>query len=253
MLSIGEMAHASGVSRRMLRHWEDEGLLSPASVDPDTGHRRYQDSQVGRVRAIAELRGLGFGLTEIGRLLDPRIEQTSLVDLLERQAATLEHQITEASARLTRVRHRLDDLRDKAGQVTMNTTITALPGLTVQGASTTVLDESEIHAAVTELRGRLPHQVCNVLLYDGTADDRIVVIVGSDSTSPDAGLEQVEAPAVPQGVSVTFETAPESIADAWVLIDAELDRQGLTSHGVYRQLHNPDGRTTLQAPVRELH
>ena len=54
-------------------------------------------------------------------------------------------------------------------------------------------------------------------------------------------------------MSVTFETAPESIADAWVLIDAELDRQGLTSHGVYRQLHNPDGRTTLQAPVRELH
>lgn len=47
MLSIGEIAHSTGVSRRMLRHWEDEGLLTPAVTDPVTGYRRYQDSQLG--------------------------------------------------------------------------------------------------------------------------------------------------------------------------------------------------------------
>lgn len=62
MLSIGDLAHATGVSRRMLRHWEHERLLTPAAVDPSTGYRRYRDSQIGHVRAIAELRQLGFGL-----------------------------------------------------------------------------------------------------------------------------------------------------------------------------------------------
>lgn len=41
MLSIGEVAHATGVSRRMLRHWEDIGLLAPTAVDEFTGYRRY--------------------------------------------------------------------------------------------------------------------------------------------------------------------------------------------------------------------
>ena len=63
MLSIGEIAHRTGVSRRMLRHWEQEGLLSPALVDPVTGYRRFQATQLGRIRAIAELRDLGFSLT----------------------------------------------------------------------------------------------------------------------------------------------------------------------------------------------
>ncbi len=49
MLSIGEIAQATGVSRRMLRHWEDAGLLEPAYVDPGTGYRRYAASQTGRV------------------------------------------------------------------------------------------------------------------------------------------------------------------------------------------------------------
>ena len=39
MLSIGHIAHGAGVSRRMLRHWEQEGLLQPATVDPATGYR----------------------------------------------------------------------------------------------------------------------------------------------------------------------------------------------------------------------
>ena len=85
MLSIGEMAHRSGVSRRMLRHWEQEGLLTPAVIDPANGYRRYQISQLGRVRAIAELRHLGFGLGEIRQLLDPQIAQAGLEEILAQQ------------------------------------------------------------------------------------------------------------------------------------------------------------------------
>ncbi len=135
MLSIGEFAHSTGVSRRMLRHWEGEGLLTPPAItDPVTGYRRYQDSQLGRVRAIAELRALGFSLAEIGQLLDPHLEQSTLEVLLTHQVDALQRQITEASTRLVHVQHRLDIIQSKSMEIIMNLSITALPSLNIWGA-----------------------------------------------------------------------------------------------------------------------
>ena len=251
MLSIGEMAHRSGVSRRMLRHWEQEGLLAPAEIDPWSGYRRYQVSQLGRVRAIAELRDLGFGLEEVRQLLDPQIAQAGLEQLLAQQASALQEQIVEASTRLAKVQHRLDIIHQKSQEITMNLSIEPLPTLTLWGASTTVLDETEISHAVARLREHLSDTVDDVvLLFDGTLDDRIVVSVGTTSEIPKVALEELHAPAVKDGVSVQFDAPPVSVADAWVLIDAELEARQLISWGIYRQIVSPDGRTTLQAPIR---
>ncbi|MGL4175985.1 MAG: MerR family transcriptional regulator, partial [Dermatophilaceae bacterium] len=82
-LRIGQVAHATGVSRRMLRHWEDAGLLAPAAVDPVSDCRWYAPSQVGRVRAIASLRAAGFGLEAITDLLGEALSEQQLVELLE--------------------------------------------------------------------------------------------------------------------------------------------------------------------------
>jgi len=251
MLSIGEMAHRSGVSRRMLRHWEQEGLLTPAVIDPANGYRQYQVSQLGRVRAIAELRHLGFRLGEIRQLLDPQIAQAGLEEILGQQASELQEQIVEASTRLAKIQHRLDVIHQKAEEITMNLSIEPLPALTLQGASTTVLDETEISQAVARLREHLSATGDDVvLLFDGTLDDRIVVSAGTIRATSEAALEELHTPAVEQGVSVQFNSPPASVADAWVLIDAELQARQLTSWGVYRQIVSPDGQTTLQAPIR---
>lgn len=262
MLSIGEMAHRSGVSRRMLRHWEQEGLLVPADIDPWSGYRRYQVSQLGRVRAIAELRDLGFGLEEIRQLLDPQIAQAGLEQLLALQASALQEQMVEASTRLAKIQHRLDVIHQKSEEITMNLSIEPLPALTLQGMSATVLDETEISYAVARLREHLSATDDDVvLLFDGTLDDRIVVsagttsapaTAGSGSEAPKTSLKELHAPAVEDGISVQFDAPPASVADAWVLIDAELEARQLTSGGVYRQIISPGGRTTLQAPIRHV-
>jgi DNA-binding transcriptional MerR regulator len=252
MLSIGEIAHSTGVSRRMLRHWESEGLLNPAVTDPVTGYRRFQDSQLGRVRAITELRALGFGLAEIGQLLDPRIGQSELESLLIHQVDVLQQQITDASTRLVHVQHRLDAIRSKSMEVMMNLSLTALPSLTLWGLSASVLDETEIGHAVSELCGRLPVADGElVLLYDGRRDDQIIVSAGTVARPDSETAERIVTPEVSEGVTVTFDVAPESIADAWVLLDAELEKRHLTSFGVYRQVNGVAGDVTLQAPVRE--
>jgi DNA-binding transcriptional MerR regulator len=254
MLSIGEIAQSTGVSRRMLRHWEDEGLLTPADTDPVTGYRRYQDGQLGRVRAITRLRALGFGLAEIAQLLDPQIEQSTLEALLHHQVVTLQRQITEASTRLVHVQHRLDIIRSKSMEVIMNLSLAALPGLEIWGLSTSVLDETEIGHAVEELHRGLPHSDEEiVLLYDGTHDDQIAVSAGTMTRPDSEAVSRIVVPEAPEGVTVTFDVPPESIGDAWILIEAELEKRHLISSGVYRQVNSATGHVTLQAPVHERH
>lgn len=250
MLSIGEIAHSTGVSRRMLRHWEQEGLLSPALVDPVTGYRSYQNTQLGRIRAIAELRALGFSLSEIRQLLDPQIAHTSLERILMQQADKLRDEITEASTRLAQVQHRVDTIQQKTQEISMNLSLTPLPELHLHGASTTVLDETDIGPAVAHLRDLVPHDQSElILLFDGTSPDQITVTAATADGATITGLQPVTATLVLEGATVTFPTPLSSVADTWVLIDAELEKRGLTSGGVYRQIISPDGTTTLQAPI----
>jgi MerR family transcriptional regulator, thiopeptide resistance regulator len=66
--SIGELAAAAGVSARTLRHYDDEGLLSPTRRS-DAGYRRYDARAVGRLYEIVALRRLGLSVAEIRDLL----------------------------------------------------------------------------------------------------------------------------------------------------------------------------------------
>ena len=67
-MKIGEVASASGVSQRMIRHYESIGLI-PAAARRDSGYRDYDDRDVNTLRFIRRARDLGFPVDEIGQLL----------------------------------------------------------------------------------------------------------------------------------------------------------------------------------------
>ena len=67
-MNIGEAAQRSGVSAKMVRHYESLGLLPPV-VRTDAGYRQYGDNEVHTLRFIRRARDLGFGMTEIAELL----------------------------------------------------------------------------------------------------------------------------------------------------------------------------------------
>ena len=69
MLKIGEFSKLSRVSVRMLRHYDEVGLLAPSEVDPMTGYRYYSERQLIAAGRIAALRALGFGLSDTRELL----------------------------------------------------------------------------------------------------------------------------------------------------------------------------------------
>ncbi|MBC2665268.1 Cu(I)-responsive transcriptional regulator [Novosphingobium flavum] len=67
-MNIGGAARASGVSERMIRHYEKIGLV-PAPARRGSGYRDYGEDDVHRLRFIANARDLGFDTGEIGALL----------------------------------------------------------------------------------------------------------------------------------------------------------------------------------------
>ncbi|MEV0354683.1 MerR family transcriptional regulator [Nocardia sp. NPDC050697] len=83
--SIAEVARLSGVTARTLRHYDDIGLLAPASVGAN-GYRYYGDAQLLRLQQILVLRELGLGLAEIGRAID---SEPDTIAALKRQHTRL--------------------------------------------------------------------------------------------------------------------------------------------------------------------
>lgn len=67
-MNIGAASKASGVSPRMIRHYEKIGLI-PSPSRRDSGYRDYAEADVHRLRFIANARDLGFPIEDIRDLL----------------------------------------------------------------------------------------------------------------------------------------------------------------------------------------
>jgi len=89
LMPIGRFARITGLTVKALRHYDEVGLLRPASVDPETGYRSYAVDQVQRAEAIRKLRSLELPLDDVSILLDtndPALVHRVLADHQRRTA-----------------------------------------------------------------------------------------------------------------------------------------------------------------------
>lgn len=70
-MNISDAARLSGLSNKMVRHYESVGLIRPPARST-AGYRQYSQRNVDELAFIAHARTLGFSITQIGDLLDLR-------------------------------------------------------------------------------------------------------------------------------------------------------------------------------------
>jgi DNA-binding transcriptional MerR regulator len=69
LLSIGVFSRRSRLSMKALRLYDRKGVLTPADVDPDTGYRRYRESQLVTARLVVMLRRLNMPLAQVAEIV----------------------------------------------------------------------------------------------------------------------------------------------------------------------------------------
>ncbi len=69
MFKIGEFSKLSKITVRMLRHYDDVGLLKPYKIDNFTGYRFYSANQLVEAIKISTYRDMGFNIAEISNLI----------------------------------------------------------------------------------------------------------------------------------------------------------------------------------------
>jgi DNA-binding transcriptional MerR regulator len=100
MFKIGEFSRFTRVTVKMLRHYDELGLLAPSFVEPGTGYRYYLADQLPRLNQIIALKDLGFSLEAIAALVDERTPANARAALVAERRAELEHAIADDTARL---------------------------------------------------------------------------------------------------------------------------------------------------------
>lgn len=108
-MNIGNASRESGVSAKMIRYYEQIGLLTPAKRS-DAGYRLYSPDEIHALRFIRQDRRLGFPVDDIRKLL--ALWQDRSRASAEVKSIAIDHvaELDERIAELTNIRNTLADL-----------------------------------------------------------------------------------------------------------------------------------------------
>jgi MerR family transcriptional regulator, copper efflux regulator len=113
-LNIGEAASESGVSAKMIRHYESLGLLDPAKRT-SAGYRIYGERDVHVLRFIRRARDLGFSVKDIERLLglwqNRRRASADVRRIAQRHIADLDRKIAQLQGMRRALEHLVHNCR----------------------------------------------------------------------------------------------------------------------------------------------
>jgi DNA-binding transcriptional MerR regulator/predicted transcriptional regulator YdeE len=270
MLNIGDFARLGQVSPRMLRHYDEIGLLRPAQVDPVSGYRSYGVAQLGRLHRLLALRDLGFGLEQIRALLDedPPVEQ--LRGMLRLRRAQIEHTVADEQARLRRAEAHLRALERSIAMPTLDILVKTTQPLRLAEASATspgygsenlgplfarLVPEVLAHLAQVGARPGIM-----VGWYEEADDDGTLVLhagfdIGDQIVADQASVRVVDLPVV-KVASVVHRGPMDGIEPVYEALVTWVEESGYRLAGRSRELYlewhddDPaDSVTALQLPI----
>lgn len=127
MLKIGDFSKLSRISIRMLRHYDEIGILTPGHVDEFTGYRYYSEAQLPLAGVIQALKNLGFGLTAIKEILDKYDDGPEMERFLEVKRTELKQRLDDTQQRLLLLDSTVKWLRKDGNLMDYYVTLKTLP------------------------------------------------------------------------------------------------------------------------------
>jgi DNA-binding transcriptional MerR regulator len=277
MYSIGDLARLGGVSVRMLRHYDEIGVVRPAEVSPSTGYRRYGPAELLRLHRAVALKELGFSLADIARLLDEQISTDELRGMLRLRLAQLADHISRSQDQLRRVELRIASIDKEetmsARQLTDNeVTMRSIPEVLVAEAVGIApgFEPGDIGPVIQPLYDPLLERIVasgfdvvgpSIAYYEDAPDgDGIRVAatfpVVTHGRQPVDGISVVTLQAIEQAVCVIHHGSMDSVDDTYMAVIHWLDQHNLETIGYSREVYLScpedlaDWITELQYAVR---
>lgn len=215
LMSIGEVARALGITRRIILNYETKGLLTADKKEGSAGNRYYTPDSISRIRSIRVLQNLGLSLDEIAAYYNGSMD---LVPLIERMEA-LRDELTQ----------NIEKLKQRAG--TTDFKILTLPAQTVYYRTCSLV-------TVEERKDFLREVFMDAIRLYGSDDSKRMFFIEYALDHPEEITCYISVPAASIGENVV--QLPEQKALC------------LFYRGCYESL--PDARKTLlhQASVRGL-
>jgi DNA-binding transcriptional MerR regulator/effector-binding domain-containing protein len=269
MYSIGRFASIGRVSVRMLRHYDEIGLLVPARVDPLSGYRSYAPEQLTDLAEIMRLRGLGLGLVDITHVVRADEGDPAMRELLRSAREALRRSIAADTDRLARFDAYL---RRSEGADPMSTIPVEYRRIPAQRVATLtrraaafgpeaigpvvgpMFPEAEalLRHAGAEVRG----PAIAVYSADESGDGSGAIVtagfVVDDDVREVPGLTVHVLPEVPEAAVATHHGSVDGIADSWMALADAVQAHDAVPSDAARELYLTPGDRPQSEWVTEL-
>lgn len=155
MFKIGDFSRIARVSCRLLRYYDELGLLKPAVVDSVSGYRFYSAAQLPQLNRILVLKDLGLSLEQIVRVVAEGVSPAELRAMLLIRRSDVEQALAVESDRLRQIEARIAQL-DVDGSPDDDVLIRAEPARRILTMRQTVASFSEVRGIIRRLEQELP-------------------------------------------------------------------------------------------------
>jgi DNA-binding transcriptional MerR regulator/predicted transcriptional regulator YdeE len=269
MYTIGEFASIGRVSVRMLRHYDQIGLLVPERVDPVTGYRSYGAGQVVRLARALALKDLGLRLDEVTRIMRGDVDDDALHGLLTARRADLASRLDLDRARLGRLDARIRVIEGGESMSVITVETKALTPVRVASATAVAAGPGpeNIGPVIGPLFARLGDDLDDAgvertgaaLSYYDFAPDGLRVTaafeVGAQVESG-SGFVVEEVPGVELAATTVHYGSMATVGEAWSALHQWIGENGYQLDGAARELSivavpepQENWVTELQQPV----
>lgn len=275
MFTVGEFSQLAQVSKRLLRYYDEIGLLKPIRIDPTTGYRYYSAEQLPRLNRILALKELGLSLDQIQRLLSDNVSTDEMQGMLLLKKAEIEQQLRSELQRIRNIEARLLSIRNAETSKPLDVVIKQIHAQPVLSLRM-VVESTEVGLEICDqVMATLPEisgygSFFAILHSDGIDDGNLDVefgrMIAAKSHAPVPLNDNLqlcfrELPAVNTMATYIVQGWNESILTGYSAIASWAETNGYCLAGAPREIalqlpQTPDGSdgvAEIQFPVEPIH